>query len=141
MHSVGATPATYTSPGVILHSTGTASRSRPLRFPRGRFVGLLDRHTSSLMTFRMSNSWFTLRADELGVLMLTVIGAVVLLVPGASAAEAGLILSLVYDTILIMPFLVMMCSELAAMLSAVDRCTEYCKVRRAASHGVLPGER
>ena len=81
------------------------------------------------MTFRMSNSWFSLRADELGMVMLTVIGAVILLVPGGSPAEAGLILSLVYDTIIIMPFLVMMCSELAALLSAVDRCTEYCQVR------------
>ena len=94
-----------------------------------RFEQLLDRHTSSLMTFRMSNSWFVLRADELGVLMLAVIGAVLLLVPGASPAEAGLILSLVYDTILVTPFRVMRCSELAALLSAVDRCTEYCQVR------------
>ena len=102
-----------------------------------RFVELLDRHTSSLMTFRMSNSWFTLRADELGVLMLTIISAVILLVPGASAAEAGLMLSLVYDTILIMPFLVMMCSELAAMLSAVDRCSEYCQVSDLSHEGTV----
>ena len=91
------------------------------------------------MTFRMSNSWFVLRADELGVLMLAVIGAILLLVPGASPAEAGLILSLVYDTILIMPFLVMICSELAALLSAVERCTEYCQVRLEHCP-VLPGE-
>ncbi|XP_043227096.1 multidrug resistance-associated protein 5-like [Amphibalanus amphitrite] len=105
-----------------------------------RFVGLLDRHSSSLMTFRMSNSWFTLRADELGVAMLAVIGSVVLLVPGASAAEAGLILSLVYDTILIMPFLVMMCSELAAFLSAVDRCTEYCQDLDYEPPAEMPGD-
>ena len=80
------------------------------------------------MTFRMSNSWFSLRADELGVVILSVIGAVVLLVPGASPAEAGLILSLVYDTILVMPFLIMRCSDLAAFLSSVDRCNDYCQV-------------
>ena len=78
--------------------------------------------------FCLSNSWFLLRTDELGVLLLAVIGAVLLLVPGASPAEAGLILSLVYDTIFVMALLTMKSSELVALLSAVDRCTEYCQV-------------
>ncbi|KAF0311377.1 Multidrug resistance-associated protein 5 [Amphibalanus amphitrite] len=105
-----------------------------------KFVDLLDRHSSTMMTFRMSNSWFTLRADELGVAMLAVIGSVVLLVPGASSAEAGLILSLVYDSILVMPFLIMRCSDLAAFLSAVDRCTEYCQDLDYEPPAEMPGD-
>ncbi|XP_037080857.1 LOW QUALITY PROTEIN: putative uncharacterized protein YKR104W [Pollicipes pollicipes] len=85
------------------------------------------KHTSSILAFRLANSWFCLRADELGLVLLATIAAVLLLVPGASPAEAGLMLSLVYDTVGIMPFLVMLCSELSALMSAVERCSEYCQ--------------
>lgn len=91
-----------------------------------RMYKLLDKHSSSLLVFRLSNRWFTYRMDFMAICVTVAVTVICVFTKGlVSTALAGLALSTVNGVCVFIPFLMRMKSEFQSRVTSVERIVEY----------------
>ncbi|KAK3857649.1 hypothetical protein Pcinc_036112 [Petrolisthes cinctipes] len=91
-----------------------------------RMYNYLDKHSVSLLVFRLSNRWFTYRMDLMAVLATLTVTIICVFTKGVvSTASAGLALSTLNGVCVFIPFLMRMKSEFQSRITSVERIIEY----------------
>ncbi|XP_045623977.2 ATP-binding cassette sub-family C member 12 isoform X1 [Procambarus clarkii] len=91
-----------------------------------RMYNKLDKHSSALLVFRLSNRWFTYRMDFMAVCVTLAVTIICVFTKGiVSTALAGLALSTVNGVCVFIPFLMRMKSEFQSRITSVERIIEY----------------
>jgi len=102
---------------------------------KSRFNKYVNKSMAADSLFRLAQRWFMWNMDTLGLITITLTGAVVVATKGSvSPAIAGLALATIFQVCTFIPLVMKLKSEFRARINSLERISEYIALPQEAPH-------